>query len=73
MELCSLQCEKLRADAALLPGIRAELDALRRRHTSALELMGERDEAVMLSLLQFSACSFVCEMCFLMHAMFIYV
>ncbi|CAI0474682.1 unnamed protein product [Linum tenue] len=38
------QCEKLRADSALLPGIRAELDALRRRHSAALELMGERDE-----------------------------
>lgn len=40
------QSEKLRAEAALLPGIRAELDALRRRHSSALELMGERDEAL---------------------------
>ncbi|WOK98543.1 golgin candidate 5 [Canna indica] len=38
------QCEKLRAEAAVLPGLRAELDALRRRHSSALELMGERDE-----------------------------
>ncbi|KAK6912058.1 TATA element modulatory factor 1, TATA binding [Dillenia turbinata] len=38
------QCEKLRAEAAMLPGIRAELDALRRRHSAALELMGERDE-----------------------------
>lgn len=38
------QCEKLRAEAAFLPGIRAELEALRRRHSSALELMGERDE-----------------------------
>ncbi|KAA8540398.1 hypothetical protein F0562_024683 [Nyssa sinensis] len=38
------QCEKLRAEAAMLPGIRAELEALRRRHASALELMGERDE-----------------------------
>ncbi|CAN4098342.1 unnamed protein product [Withania somnifera] len=28
----------------MLPGIRAELDALRRRHSAALELMGERDE-----------------------------
>ena len=41
-----LQCEKLRAEAAFLPGIRAELEALRRRHSSALELMGERDEEV---------------------------
>ncbi|KAK9281769.1 hypothetical protein L1049_004674 [Liquidambar formosana] len=38
------QCEKLRAEAVMLPGIRAELEALRRRHASALELMGERDE-----------------------------
>ncbi|GAV64459.1 TMF_TATA_bd domain-containing protein/TMF_DNA_bd domain-containing protein [Cephalotus follicularis] len=38
------QCEKLRAEAANLPGIRAELESLRRRHSSALELMGERDE-----------------------------
>ncbi|MED6146750.1 Golgin candidate 5 [Stylosanthes scabra] len=38
------QCEKLRAEASCLPGVRAELDALRRRHSAALELMGERDE-----------------------------
>ncbi|XP_073159474.1 golgin candidate 5 [Henckelia pumila] len=38
------QCEKLQAEAAALPGIRAELEALRRRHSAALELMGERDE-----------------------------
>ncbi|KAG8643417.1 golgin candidate 5 isoform X2 [Manihot esculenta] len=38
------QCEKLRAESALLPGVRAELEALRRRHSAALELMGERDE-----------------------------
>ncbi|CAO2813339.1 unnamed protein product [Amaranthus hypochondriacus] len=38
------QCEKLRSEASMLPGIRAELEALRRRHTAALELMGERDE-----------------------------
>ncbi|PPD81739.1 hypothetical protein GOBAR_DD21324 [Gossypium barbadense] len=38
------QCEKLKAEAATLPGIRVELEALRRRHTAALELMGERDE-----------------------------
>ncbi|KAF8388964.1 hypothetical protein HHK36_025648 [Tetracentron sinense] len=38
------QCEKLRAEAAVLPGLRAELEALRQRHSSALELMGERDE-----------------------------
>lgn len=45
MHVMFLQCEKLRAEAALLPGIEAELDALRRRHSAALELMGERDEA----------------------------
>ncbi|GMI82079.1 golgin candidate 5 [Hibiscus trionum] len=38
------ECEKLKAEASTLPGIRAELEALRRRHTAALELMGERDE-----------------------------
>ncbi|KAK8641821.1 hypothetical protein V6N13_011194 [Hibiscus sabdariffa] len=38
------ECEKLKAEAATLTGIRAELEALRRRHTAALELMGERDE-----------------------------
>ncbi|GMQ08606.1 hypothetical protein CsSME_00052259 [Camellia sinensis var. sinensis] len=38
------QCEKLRVEATMLPGIRAELEALRRRHSAALELMGERDE-----------------------------
>ncbi|CAA3023696.1 Hypothetical predicted protein [Olea europaea subsp. europaea] len=38
------QCEKLRAESATLPGLRAELEALRRRHSAALELMGERDE-----------------------------
>ncbi|XP_038713716.1 golgin candidate 5 [Tripterygium wilfordii] len=38
------QCEKLQAEATMLPGIRAELEALRRRHSAALELMGERDE-----------------------------
>ncbi|KAJ8512595.1 hypothetical protein OPV22_003029 [Ensete ventricosum] len=38
------QCEKLRADAGVLPGLRAELEALRRRHSAALELMGEHDE-----------------------------
>ncbi|GFQ07281.1 golgin candidate 5 [Phtheirospermum japonicum] len=38
------ECEKLRAEAATLPGIRSELEALRRRHSAALELMGERDE-----------------------------
>ncbi|XP_028756168.1 golgin candidate 5 isoform X2 [Neltuma alba] len=38
------QCEKLRGEAATLPGLRAELEALRKRHSAALELMGERDE-----------------------------
>ncbi|KAF9614369.1 hypothetical protein IFM89_018244 [Coptis chinensis] len=38
------QCETLRVEAAVLPGMRAELEALRRRHSAALELMGERDE-----------------------------
>ncbi|PIA64915.1 hypothetical protein AQUCO_00100406v1 [Aquilegia coerulea] len=38
------ECEKLRAEAAVVPGMRAELEALRRRHSAALELMGERDE-----------------------------
>ncbi|KAG8388344.1 hypothetical protein BUALT_Bualt02G0115900 [Buddleja alternifolia] len=38
------QCEKLQAEAGALPGIRAELEGLRRRHSAALELMGERDE-----------------------------
>lgn len=51
---CIGQCEKLRAEASVLPGIRAELDALRRRHAAALELMGERDEEVHISLV----CSF---------------
>lgn len=41
-----MQCEKLRAETAMLPGLRAELEAIRRRHSSALELMGERDEEV---------------------------
>ncbi|KAG6669312.1 hypothetical protein I3843_01G227400 [Carya illinoinensis] len=38
------RCEKLQAEASMLPGIRVELEALRRRHSAALELMGERDE-----------------------------
>ncbi|KAE9616161.1 putative TATA element modulatory factor 1 TATA binding, TATA element modulatory factor 1 DNA binding [Lupinus albus] len=38
------QCEKLRKEATFLPGLRAELEALRKRHSAALELMGERDE-----------------------------
>ena len=41
-----LQCEKLRSEVALLPSIKAELEALRVRHSAALELMGERDEEV---------------------------
>ncbi|KAL4626106.1 hypothetical protein ACB092_05G071800 [Castanea dentata] len=45
-ELVSMtaQCEKLRIESSMLPGIRAELESLRRRHSAALELMGERDE-----------------------------
>lgn len=42
----ALQCEKLRGEAAVLPGLKSELEALRRRHSAALELMGERDEEV---------------------------
>lgn len=42
----SCQCEKLKVEAATLPGVKAELDALRQRHNAALELMGERDEEV---------------------------
>ncbi|XP_043704554.1 golgin candidate 5-like [Telopea speciosissima] len=38
------QCEQLRTEAAALPGLQAELEALKLRHYSALELMGERDE-----------------------------
>jgi chromosome segregation ATPase len=38
------QCEKLKVESAVLPGVKAELEALRQRHTAALELMGERDE-----------------------------
>ncbi|WCJ41112.1 golgin candidate 5 [Euphorbia peplus] len=38
------EVEKLRTESSHLPGIRAELEALRRRHSAALELMGERDE-----------------------------
>lgn len=40
------QTEELAKQAAAVPSLRAELDALRRRHASALELMGERDEEV---------------------------
>ena len=39
----SSQKEKLRNEAAALPGLRAELEALKERHFQALELMGERD------------------------------
>uniref|UniRef100_A0A6N2MB02 Major facilitator superfamily (MFS) profile domain-containing protein n=3 Tax=Salix viminalis TaxID=40686 RepID=A0A6N2MB02_SALVM len=38
------QVMKLQAESSLLPGVQAELDALRQRHSAALELMGERDE-----------------------------
>lgn len=40
------QCEQFRNESLSLPSLRAELEALRRRHSSALELMGERDEQV---------------------------
>ncbi|XP_047176668.1 golgin candidate 5-like [Vigna umbellata] len=40
----TVQCEKLHGEAAVLPGLRSELEALRRRHSAALELMGECDE-----------------------------
>ncbi|KAI7736428.1 hypothetical protein M8C21_016101 [Ambrosia artemisiifolia] len=40
------ECKTLRSEAALLPGIKAELEALRFRHSAALELMGERDEEI---------------------------
>ncbi|GJN15200.1 hypothetical protein PR202_gb02094 [Eleusine coracana subsp. coracana] len=42
------QCEKLRTEAAAVPGLRAELEALKQRHFQALELMGERDEEVLI-------------------------
>lgn len=35
----------------MLPGLKSELEALRRRHSAALELMGERDEEVIFTLL----------------------
>lgn len=54
-----LQCEKLRAEAGMLPGIRAELDALRRRHSAALELMGERDEEVYIFVFLFALKSII--------------
>ncbi|XP_035836704.1 golgin candidate 5 isoform X2 [Helianthus annuus] len=38
------ECEKLRSEVSQLPGMKAEMEALRRRHAAALELMGERDE-----------------------------
>jgi len=41
-----MQCEKLRTEAAAVPDLRAELEALKQRHFQALELMGERDEEV---------------------------
>ncbi|GAB4850214.1 hypothetical protein Ancab_029508 [Ancistrocladus abbreviatus] len=41
-------CEKLCSETATLPGIRADLEALRQCHTAALELMGERDEEKLL-------------------------
>ncbi|XP_071686253.1 golgin candidate 5-like [Rutidosis leptorrhynchoides] len=38
------ECEKLRSEVSLMPGLKADIEALRRRHSAALELMGERDE-----------------------------
>eukprot|EP00898_Chlorokybus_atmophyticus_P006683 jgi/Chlat1/7015/Chrsp56S06690 len=38
------QCERLAKEAGKLPGLLVEMDALRKRHASALELMGEREE-----------------------------
>ncbi|MFS7992295.1 putative TATA element modulatory factor 1, TATA binding protein [Helianthus anomalus] len=38
------ECEKLRSEVSQLPGMKAEMEALRLRHAAALELMGERDE-----------------------------
>ena len=52
--ISTLQCEKLRGEDAVLPGLRSELEALRRRHSAALELMGERDEEVILNLPTFA-------------------
>jgi TATA element modulatory factor len=46
-QLNFMQCEKLRTEAAALPGLRAELEALKQRHFQAQELMGERDEEVL--------------------------
>ena len=43
----------------MLPGIRAELDALRRRHSAALELMGERDEEVYIFVFLFALKSII--------------
>lgn len=40
----------------MLPGIRAELESLRRRHSAALELMGERDEEVWIAFFFGSFC-----------------
>ncbi|KAJ0677484.1 putative TATA element modulatory factor 1, TATA binding protein [Helianthus annuus] len=40
------ECEKLRSEVSQLPGMKAEMEALRLRHAAALELMGERDEEV---------------------------
>ncbi|KAJ9537484.1 hypothetical protein OSB04_030217 [Centaurea solstitialis] len=38
------ECEKLRSEVSDVGGMKAELEALRKRHSAALELMGERDE-----------------------------
>ncbi|PWA86793.1 golgin candidate 5 [Artemisia annua] len=38
------ECEKLRSEVSLMPVLKADIEALRSRHSAALELMGERDE-----------------------------
>lgn len=50
----------------MLPGIRAELDALRRRHSAALELMGERDEEVQTNFFDTIHDFSLAQLCFLM-------
>ena len=46
-----MKCEKLRSEVSDVGGMKAELEALRKRHSAALELMGERDEEVLILLL----------------------
>lgn len=54
IRIITLQCEKLRGEVAVLPGLKSELEALRRRHSAALELMGERDEEVIFTWFNFA-------------------